>query len=83
MLSRGEMQRTVSLYELAEELELQRAVVICSVAFGLQLNASQQPAVTDTFHDSFGVCKCDSVSGECAQCLGRTDTERRSAAESA
>jgi GTPase SAR1 family protein len=83
MLSRGEMQRTVSLYELAEELELQRAVVICSVAIGLQLNASQQPAVTDTFHDSFGVCKCDSFSGECAQCLGRTDTERRSAAESA
>jgi hypothetical protein len=77
------MQRTVSLYELAEGLELQRAVVICSVAIGLQLNASQLPAVTDPFHDSCGVCTCDSGSSECAQCLGRTDTERRSAAESA
>jgi hypothetical protein len=83
MLSRAEMQRTVSLYELAKELELQRADVLCSVAVGLQLNASQQLAATNTFHDSFGVCKCDSVSGECAQCFERADTEKRSAAESA
>jgi hypothetical protein len=81
MLSRSEIQRTVSLYTLAEELELQRVAALCT-AVAPQLNASTQCADTDTFCESFGVCTCGSVSGECAQYIGRVDSGR-TAAESA